>query len=45
VYFSSGGGGTDFSAAACHSFVNSAMTALGGGYQLTSFDLSGFPTY
>jgi hypothetical protein len=25
--------------------INAAMTTLGGGYQLTSFDLSGFPTY
>lgn len=25
--------------------INSAMTTLGGGYQLTQFDLSGFPSY
>ena len=25
--------------------VNAAMTTLGGGYQLTNVDLSGFPTY
>ena len=26
-------------------WINSAMTTLGGGYQLTEVDLSGFPTY
>lgn len=25
--------------------INAAMTSLGGGYQLTQFDLSGYPTY
>lgn len=27
------------------SLINTAMTNLGGGYQLTQFDLSGFPSY
>jgi hypothetical protein len=30
---------------AYHTEINAAMTSLGGGYQLTEIDLSGFPTY
>jgi hypothetical protein len=40
-----GGAGSGTSIAANKSLVNSLMTSLGGGYQLTPVDLSGFPSY
>lgn len=40
-----GGGGSGTSVRACKNEINAAMTALGGGYQLTEVDLSAFPSY
>ena len=44
LYFGANGGPA-FSSQAMHDFVSAALTTLGGGYQLTTVDLSGFPTY
>ena len=40
-----GGAGTGARIHGLISDINSLMTTLGGGYQLTTVDLSGFPTY
>jgi hypothetical protein len=40
-----GGGGTGTFVTAFRAAVNGIMTSLGGGYQLTNVDLSGFPSY
>jgi hypothetical protein len=40
-----GGGGGGTSVWDQRAAINSIMTALGGGYQLTPIDLSGFPSY
>jgi hypothetical protein len=40
-----GGAGQGTNIQAWRSQVNATMTNLGGGYQLTNVDLSGFPTY
>jgi hypothetical protein len=40
-----GGGGTGTSINYHRAEINAIMTALGGGYQLTPIDLSGFPSY
>lgn len=43
--FTGGGPGSGLSIAYHATAVNSAMTTLGGGYQLTAVDLSGFTNY
>lgn len=40
-----GGAGAGSNIANLHSEINSAMTSLGGGYTLTTIDLSGFASY
>jgi hypothetical protein len=40
-----GGGGSGTSVVYHRAAINALMTSLGGGYQLTDIDLSGFPTY
>jgi hypothetical protein len=41
----SGGSGISTDVAGNHAAINAALTALGGGYQLTDVDLSPYPTY
>ena len=40
-----GNAGAGTSVAAFRDDINAAMTSLGGGYQLTTMDLSSFPDY
>jgi hypothetical protein len=44
-HFGGAGGCANLAASAHQTMVNSWMTTLGGGYQLTNIDLSSFPTY
>jgi hypothetical protein len=43
--WTSGGAGSGTAIANHKTAINTMMTTLGGGYQLTEIDLSGFPTY
>jgi len=43
--WTSGGAGSGTAIANHKAAINTMMTTLGGGYQLTEIDLSGFPTY
>jgi hypothetical protein len=43
--FTWGGYGGGANVAAYATAINSAMSSLGGGYSLTSVNLTGFPTY